>query len=145
MKKKNPFIKMDESNYVLTILDCNRYELECYVFNNSSEPILFVRDKQLDDYNYAGYFFRVCWDAEDIREDLLPSIDMVMDRNWGDEVFPSELCTAIIEPKVTYFTNNNDLEKGKKDALKDKNLQIDTIDFKKISLKWVEFLEAHCN
>jgi len=144
MERHNPF-KKDEM-YNLTLSKIGKYELEFYVFEGKSEePLLYVKSLETATYNYVGDFYRFCWDAKEIREDLLPTIQEVINKGWGDEVLSSELLTAIIEPGITYFTNNHNLKEGKEAARKDERMQIPTEDFRQISLRWLEFLESQNN
>lgn len=143
MITQNPFIQTKEK-YSQTLFSLGKYELECYVFESKpNKPSLYVRDVQTNVYNHVSDFYRFCWDAKEIKNDLIPTIDEVVERGWGDEILSSELLTAIIEPDSTYFTKNHNLALGKKEAIENDYMQLKTVDFKRISTKWLEFLESN--
>ncbi|SDK77338.1 hypothetical protein SAMN05421823_103525 [Catalinimonas alkaloidigena] len=142
MRSKNPYIQ-ESVKFSLTVLSCGKYELECYVFEQKlNAPTLFVKDLETGYYNYVGDFFRFNWHEKDITEDLIPTIDEVVERNWGDEVLVSVLLTAIIDPHKTYFTSEKNLTEGIKMAVKDDRMNLDTLVFRQIATKWLNFLNS---
>ena len=144
MEKKNPYIKK-RAKYELTLLKCGMYELECYVFDkNSSRHALFIKNIETNSYHIGGDFLSYEWNAKEIKEELLPVIDEVIERKWGDEILGNNftIMSVIINPKKTYFTSNNDLGEGRKEAHQDENKQLDTSMFREIILKWLEFVES---
>jgi hypothetical protein len=85
----------------------------------------------------------VNWEIEDIREDLLPTINEILEQNWGEEIISGQLNVAIIEPEYSFLTRNNNLGEGKKEASENLDAHIKTLTFRTISEKWLDFLEAH--
>jgi hypothetical protein len=141
MKKFNPYIREGVS-FKLTIIKYERYELECYVFDRTpNEASLYIKNLETNSYNYGGDFYRYNWYEKEIKEDLIPIIDEVVDRNWGDEVLSNDLVTTIIGPEKTYFIPYKDLDKGIKDAQQNERMQMDTKVFRAISVLWLNFLE----
>jgi len=144
MNEKHPFIKKG-MEYDLTLLTYDKYELECYIFRkNNNGPSLFIRNLKTNSYHLGGYFYYYGWSIEDIKEDLIPTIAEVIERNWGNEVLGNNftLISAVIYPHITYFTSNNQLDEGIKKAQQNENEYLDTKTFKAISLLWLEFLES---
>lgn len=140
--KQNPFISADQAEYEVSIYSVDDFVLECYVFYDSNEPLLFVKDQLTNQYHQVGFFYRICWDANEIRDELIPTISDLISRGKGSEVLVSELLSALAEPEFTFFSSKNDLGEGKQDALKDNSLMLRTTDFLKITSKWLEFLES---
>lgn len=144
MKIKNPYIK-DGVEYKLTLIDCGKYELECYVFaQNSNRPALFISNSDTNMYNIGGDFLSYDWNSKEINENLIPTIDEVLERKWGDEILGNNftLISAIITPEITYFTSNNNLTEGRKEAQENENMQIDTKILKDIIVKWRDFVKT---
>jgi hypothetical protein len=145
MIKNNPYIREGEK-YNLTILSYGKYELECYVFGRMpNEPSLYIRNMETDSYNFGSDFFRYDWYIKEIKEDLIPTIDEVVERNWGDEILGNNIISAIIDPAKTYFTSNHNLSEGRKEAQQDERMQLDTKIFREIAVLWLAFLESQEN
>lgn len=145
MEILNPYINSDHQ-YTLEVVPCGKYNLEFYILDeNSMVPRLYILDKESNEYHYGGIFFPFGWDAEDTKEDLIPTIEDVIERNWGDEILGNNytLLSAIITPETTYFTSENNLDLGRRIADKNENMKMSTADFREISVKWLEFLESH--
>ncbi len=145
MKEINPYIQEGEK-YKLTVLSCGKYELECYVFDRMpNEPALYIKDSETGSYNYGSDFFRYGCSINEIKEDLIPAIDEVVERSWGDEILGNNIVSAIIGPEKTYFTSNNDLNEGRKEAQQNERMELETKVFRQISILWLGFLESQEN
>ncbi len=143
MQPDNPLTRSD-IKYELTVLTVSQYELECYVIETRPHrPILYVKNTLTNQYHELTTFFSVNWEIEDIREDLLPTINEILEQNWGEEIISGQLNVAIIEPEYSFLTRNNNLGEGKKEASENLDAHIKTLTFRTISEKWLDFLEAH--
>lgn len=140
MNRENPYVKRRATEYDLTTLSLNDYELECYFFYDKSEPLLYVWDCKNTEYNVVGDFFRFNWDAEDISECLIPSVENLVARGIGDEVFASELVSALVEAEYTYFSSKSDLTNVKNDCRESTVNLIETHSFLKMVILWHCFL-----
>lgn len=140
MNRKNPYVTRRATEYDLTILSLSHYELECYFFYGKTEPLLYVWDCKNTEYNVVGDFFRFNWDAEDINEYLIPDIEKLIARGIGDEVFASELVSALVEADYTYFSSKSDLTNAKNDCRESTVNLIETHSFLKIAKLWHCFL-----
>lgn len=143
MNRVNPFFDADSGSYSLTTIEYRYFELECYIFNSGKAPMISVWDSKLESYNSIGLIYYMD-DVSEIKEDVIATIDEVVDRNWGDEIIGNNytLISVIVEPEICYITSENDLAKGKEKAISDPSMQIKTSDFREISVKWLEFLES---
>lgn len=147
MKRNNPFVK-DKIDFKLTVIPCGKYELECYVLSEVSTPYLFILNTETGSYNLGSYIFYMVWDIpKEIREDLLPTIDNILEQPWMSEIIVNDytLINAIIYAEKIYFMPNSvtDLGIGKKEVEADESKQLDTRVFKEIILKWLDFLETY--
>jgi hypothetical protein len=147
MNRVNPLTQSNE-RYNLFVFSILNYELECYVLeDSSSKPILYLRDTTTNEYHLTTDFFSVNWGIEDIKEDLIPTIDEILEQGWGDEILSGQVVSVIIEPEKSFFTKNRDgnkhLGEKKEEAAKNSNAHLSTKVFRAISVKWLEFLEAH--
>lgn len=142
MSRKNPFFEADPSSYSLNKEKCGRFELEYYLFNSSKPPIISVWDSELEAYNNIGLVYYMN-DVSDLEEDIIETIEEVMERGWGSEIIGNNftLVSVIVEPQVCYVTSNNDLVQGKEEAALDSSMHITTSDFLQFSLKWRDFLK----
>lgn len=143
MRRANPFFKADSNDYVLTIKKCLHFELECYISKSGKAPLLAVWDSNLENYNSIGLIYYMDY-AADIKEDIIETIEEVVNRNWGNEIIGNNftLISVIVEPVRTYITSGKDLVKGKGKSLLDSSLLLSTEDFKAISLEWLKVLES---
>jgi len=92
--------------------------------------------------HYLGDFLSQFNNTDDIHEDLLPILDDVLDMNLLNEVISAECLSAYVEKENTYFIDEYDLVSGKLKASENPEMFIPTSIFKKIILKWLEFLES---
>lgn len=139
MRRVNPNINRCTSEYEVNVLLINSYELECYYFYDLSEPLLYVWDVRNSIYNLVGDFFRFCWDANDIKEDLLPDIERLFNTGIGNEVFSSELVSLYAEPEKVYFSDKKNLSNVKNET----SVQafMETESFIEVAKLWYYFLE----
>lgn len=142
MKRKNPYINPVKEKHDLTLIHLSGMELECYKILNSGEHLLYVWDAGNRHYNCIGDFFRYSWGVVELREDLLPTLKMVMDRNEGEEVLIGNIISALVEPRTTYFMSCNDMTLGKRKSLQSSKMYIETIIFFEISKAWMNYLES---
>jgi hypothetical protein len=142
MKRTNPFINKERSEYEVELIIHGNYELEFYLFKDGSEPLLYVWLIDAQKYSVVGDLFRFNWRAKDIKEDLLPTIDEVIERNWGDEILVSPITNACVYPNFTFFSSENNLDDAEEVAMSDPTTHLSTKDFRAISVKWLAFLEG---
>jgi hypothetical protein len=139
---QNPHITANSTEYSMTVRTIESFDLECYIFKNSTEPVLFVKNRLSNTYHNVGFFFRICWDKDDIKTDLLPGICKILNGEENSEIFSSELLSALVEADFTYFSAKNYFKQGKIDATMNKDNLLRTNDFKKITMEWLAFLES---
>lgn len=135
----NPYIKRSSAEYELNILKVNSYELEFYYFYDLSEPLIYVWDINNSIYNLAGDFFRFCWDADDIIEDLLPDIERLFKKGVGNEFFSSELVSLYAESEMVYFSDKKNISSIK--TKEQVQAFMDMKSFIQVVKLWYYFLE----
>lgn len=138
--KRNPYINKTSDQFDLCILELDHYELECYYFFDLSEPLLYVWDFRNSLYNLVGDFFRFNWDEESICDELIPVIEKLIATGVGDEVFPSELINAYVQPDKLFLSDKDDMSNVKRETERDAKAVIKTKTFLKISKLWSSFL-----
>ncbi len=142
MSRVNPFFSAEPDRYSLTTEHYLHYELEYYIFKNSSAPSICVWDTRLDTYNSIGLVFYMI-NVANIQEDILETIDEVISRKWGDEIIGNNytLTSVIVDPEMSLVTFDKD-QNSRERALSDSSLQMETKDFQAITKMWLEFLES---
>lgn len=143
MNRINPFFETYSNSYSLITTEYVHFELEYYIFHSGKAPIIYVWDNKLAAYNSFGLIYYMDT-VSDIKQDVIGTIDEVVERNWGYEVIVNNftLMSVIIEPQMCYITSGNDLAEGKKKAISDYLMQMKTCEFREISMKWLNFLES---
>lgn len=122
-------------------IQVDQYRVVYYV-SDKNGLFMDVIDKETDSHNYIEGFLHHWDDSDDIKEDLLPMIDSVMNGYSPNEFVSSEISCSYIEKEITYFIYESNISEGKVEAAKHPDRYMPTKIFKDITFKWVEFLES---
>lgn len=133
----NPSIKILTKEEV----QLDEYSLTFYVSENTG-LLIDVVDSKTGIHNSIEGFLKHWDDANDIREDLLPMIDLVVNGYSRNEFISSDISCSYIEQEKTFFIHESNIIEGKFAARNNSSRNMPTSKFKAIILKWLDFLES---